>query len=303
MKKLPVFIVLVLSMNVYSQNYWDYNINFDDSNQFFRITIDTILNPNNNWQIGEPQKTIFNNAYSSPNVIITDTINSYLPSDTSIFIITHVSEGGGFTYPHTAILSGYYKSNCDSLNDFGLIEFSPDQGATWIDLINDPTYDEYLEWSTPKPILTGSTLEWTHFWVNLAGLGEVFNIELSDTLYYKFSFVSDSIIEELDGLMFDNLHFEDWYESINDNSYNHFNSKVFPNPAISNLTIEYDNLQKNTFELTIFNIDGQEVLSKQNSSENKFEINLRDYTSGLYFYKLVNIKNNQKSIGKFLINN
>jgi hypothetical protein len=36
----------------------------------------------------------------------------------------------GFLNTHTAILSGYYISNCDALNDYGLIEFSPDHGET-----------------------------------------------------------------------------------------------------------------------------------------------------------------------------
>ena len=57
---------------------------------------------------------------------------------------------GGFAFVHTAILSGEYYVNSDSLTDFGLIEFSPDNGTTWIDLINDTTYANDLWWNSPK---------------------------------------------------------------------------------------------------------------------------------------------------------
>jgi len=64
MNKLTTILFIVLSISAYSQEYWDYDINFEDTNQFFRLNIDTISNPNNIWQIGEPQKTVFTSAYS-----------------------------------------------------------------------------------------------------------------------------------------------------------------------------------------------------------------------------------------------
>jgi hypothetical protein len=51
------------------------------------LNIDVASNPNNIWQIGPPQKAVLNNSNSSPNVIITDTINSYPITDTSSFTI------------------------------------------------------------------------------------------------------------------------------------------------------------------------------------------------------------------------
>lgn len=43
-----------------------------------------------------------------------------------------------------------------------------------------------------------------------------------------------------------------------------FKSKVYPSPATMSLTIEYENIQNHTTELTILDINGNVVLSKKN---------------------------------------
>ncbi len=41
-----------------------------------------------------------------------------------------------------------------------------------------------------------------------------FPIELGDTVLFRFSFISDSIDNQKDGLMFDNIRFMDFTEGI-----------------------------------------------------------------------------------------
>lgn len=172
---------------------WGYDLYLDNSN------------PSNIWQIGSPQKNMFTSSVSIPNVIVTDTLNDYPINDTSSFIIEHIADLG-FSMPHDVIFSGYYFVNSDTLTDYGLIEFSPDNGGIWIDLINDPTYSPYIIWLTPKPILTGNSIGgWSQFAANLSGLGPFFGIQTGDTVLWKFTFVSDPIQTNNDGLMFDNL--------------------------------------------------------------------------------------------------
>lgn len=300
MKNTVLILILLLTLNAYSQPYWAYTIDFEDTSQFFRISFDTTITSNNTWQIGEPQKTIFDGAYSLPNAIVTDTLNTYPSNDTSIFLITHIT-CDGFIWPHTVILSGYYKSDSDSLNDYGLIEFSPDNGETWIDLINDTVYSQYYEWSSPKPALTGRVNEWTNFYVNLAGLGYVFDIDYQDTVYYKFTFISDEIEEQMDGLMYDNLHFEDWFEIINEHSEYSFSSKVFPSPATLFLAVEFENSEHHTMELSIVDMNGNCVLPQEKTSEKAFHVNTEKLVSGLYFYKVTDLETNRWSSGKFVI--
>lgn len=299
MKALIAVIILFSATYCFSQEYWDYNITFDDTTQFFRITIDTLSNPDNVWQIGPPQKTYFNGAYSIPNVMVTDTINSYPSNDTSVFIITHLAVDG-FIWPHTVIVSGYYQSDCDSLNDFGLIEFSPDKGQTWIDLVNDTIYDDYFEWYTEKPALTGQVPGWTEFYVNIAQLGYFFDIEYGDTLYYRFTFISDGVSNQGDGLMYDDLHFEDWWEITEEYDANRLFSTTYPNPATSGLTIEYDNVNHQPFKLTVYNMTG-DVLFSSEIVEDKYQLKSNGFSSGVYMYKLNNVITNQLSWGKIII--
>ncbi|MFC2152850.1 hypothetical protein ACFLSE_10030, partial [Bacteroidota bacterium] len=243
MKILLTFILTFIVTSSYSQ-YWEYEINFEDTNEFFRLEIDTVSNSNNIWQIGSPDKTIFKSAFSEPNVIITDSINCYPTNDTSSFIIKHaVDVISGFVNVHTATIGGRYYVNSDTLTDYGILEISPDNGETWINLISDTTYlnKNCYTWWSPKPIFSGNSNSWVEFTVWVAGFGPEFNMQIEDTVLYKFSFISDNNESNKDGLMFDNLHFEDWYEGINSINIKQIISKAFPNPTNDWITIEFEN--------------------------------------------------------------
>ncbi len=216
-----------------------------------------------------PQKTVFTSASSLPNVIVTDTINSYPVNDTSTFSVRFLA-GQGFTYPHTATLSGVYKVDSDSLSDFGKIEFSPNNGETWIDLLTDTVYESTnsLYWITDKPVLTGKAANWEYFFVSVAGLGSVFDIQEGDTIVYKFTFISDSIQTNRDGLMYDNLIFEDWVEGLEEIGYGRIKSECFPNPASDKLSIKFDNNESVLFDIFIYDVQGKQVYSSTTIAEN-----------------------------------
>src|SRR5690606_28661361 len=61
------------------QQYFDGN----DTLTGHRLQIDT----GSIWQIGPPQKSVFDSAATNPNVIVTDTINTYPINDTSSFTV------------------------------------------------------------------------------------------------------------------------------------------------------------------------------------------------------------------------
>ncbi len=69
-------------------DFFDYTITFDDTLEIKNLYIDTVSNPNNIWQVGIPQKTIFTDAYSAPNVIVTDTANPYPVNDIALPMTT-----------------------------------------------------------------------------------------------------------------------------------------------------------------------------------------------------------------------
>ena len=296
---LTLGLIIMITSASFVQLFDDwYDLNFDSQFGLLHLTIDTLSNPNNIWQIGAPQKSIFTSAYSLPNVLITDTINAYPINDTSIFYITNVAKGGGFEWPHTVVLTGQYFVNSDTITDYGKIEFSPDNGTTWIDMLND-TVGNWLWYDNDKPVLTGNSNQWKSFWVNLAELGFYFGVQDGDTVLYKFTFISDNIQNNKDGLMFDDFHFEDWVEGIEELGFDLIVSNCFPNPAKNSLTISFTNDKDIQFDVYVYNILGKEIRNSQTNS-NSVNLSISNFNKGTYFYKLVNRKNKIFSIGKFI---
>lgn len=279
--------------------YWD---NIPAKNHLF---IDTITNPNNIWQIGKPIKPVFNSAYSVPNVIVTDTINSYPINDTSSFVFKNEANMG-FYFGYEVSIKAYYYVNSDTLTDYGKIEFSPDNGSTWIDLLNDTIYDQYIIWSSPwvgvKPVFSGNSNGWRFFAVDITQLGPVLNIQTGDTVLYRFSFISDGIQTNKDGLMFDSFWYKDVVESIDEYEIGIISSKSYPSPANREITIEFGSNIMDKSNLKIFDCFGKLIISHTVFNENKIKLNTEALKSGLYSYFLYDDKDSRKMAkGKFII--
>lgn len=294
---------LTLSNLLFSQPCWTweylYAVNFDDGQCMEGLYIDTVTNANNIWQIGAAQKGLFLNADSFPNVIVivTDTINPYPINDTSSFIFSHIS-GAGFFYNHTASIEGFYMVNSDSLNDYGIIELSPDNGITWFDMINDISISS--AWDTDIPILTGNSNAWKYFKFNTLSIAGVVGIDPGDTLKYRFTFISDSNLDTQDGLMFDSFFFQDWVEGIDELGLNQIDSKLSPNPTNGMVTIEFDNPDFSNFELKILNGLGKEIKTISDLAMDSATIDLSNLDSGIYMYTLRSIENRNWTYGKFV---
>ncbi len=254
------------------------------------IEIDTISNPNNCWQIGTPGKTIFNAAFSPPNAILTDTINSYPPNDTSFFIVSYYFEfwatsflgGGGLLFYFS------YKVDTDSLSDYGFIEFSPDNGTSWLSIMKDSVFSPtgYIYWDTnsDNPIFTGNSGGWRTSSVVL-DLGPHYNIEVGDTILFRFGFISDSIDTNREGWLIDDIHVIDMWLNMNDYSL-HPTIKVYPNPSNGLLNVETLN-QSGIEEVAVYNNLGQ-VLRTQVYASHTYssQIDLQDFPPGIYFLRV-----------------
>lgn len=81
------------------------------------------------------------------------------------------------------------------------------------------------------------------------------------------------------------------------------NLKLYPNPAISNTTIEVVLVENSKMDIAILNSVGQEVYKTSltgNAGNNKVDINLSNLSSGLYFYQ-VRMENSKAITKKFVI--
>lgn len=213
------------------------------------LKIDSISNPDNIWQIGAPQKNVLNSAQSFPNVIITDSVDTYPVNDTSRFTIesTAINPSNSINWFFCS-LEFDYNVDSDSLSDFGLIEFSPDNGNTWIDLMNDPFYLNHVTWIVDNygdsiPSLSGTSNGWSHVTLNWHSLAEYLAIQPGTTFIWRFSFISDGTQNNRDGLMFDNISIE-------------------VSPPIK-VVEENNNNKKEIFK--VFDLMGRETLLKSNT--------------------------------------
>lgn len=297
MKKILTFLLLLNGNFLFAQNCDQYCLRFEDTFCVSHLSIDTINFPDNIWQVGRPQKPFFNNASSPTHAILTDTINAYPVNNHSVFTITNQATMGviyGFN-----MFSGMYKVQSDSLNDYGRMDFSPDNGTTWIDVFNDTVY-HVVNWFTLTPVLTGTSDGWQYFDVLLADLGSVFNLSLGDTILYRFSFISDATVESMDGLMFDDFCFNDFVEGISETHFKPIKSKIYPNPSATVFSIDFENPLLESFELAVYDIHSKLQFKKENIRETKISVNANLFKPGIYVYKLTNLKSKQRSWGKFI---
>ncbi len=247
-------------------------LDFDDSTYLQFIEIDTISNPSNIWQVGKPNKTNFNSAVTLPNVIVTDTVNPYPMNDTSVFYIHYVASfvPGGWT--GTAIQIEY-RVDADSGSDFGYIEFSPDNGETWVNYMTDTVYSNcYYMYDT---LFTGYTESWEYS--SYYNDPWCFGMEWGDSMMYRFTFISDSVQSNKDGWMIDNINLFDMWEGIEENS-KILKFHIFPNPAQKQLSVLYES-KPYSGKVSIYNQSGQLVKSTT-MVENS--ISVSGLESGLY---------------------
>lgn len=304
-KKSPLIItiwvlILLLQFETKAQELlpdsWnDYIFTFEDTTFWHSLTIDTIDNPDNVWQIGQPQKSIINYAYTPPNVIITDTLNGYPSNNISTFVIYHEAQGG-FIEGGVAVLSGFFKVDSDSISDYGIIDISPDNGITWINLLTDTLYTDYYNWITNKPVLTGRTLDWQFFAVQLAGIRDAFQLDSTSIIKYRFSFLSDGIDNARDGLAYDNLHFQDYLLGVNENQKN-YSVDVYPNPCKDYLWITINSIkqQNKLINFEIIDMSGKNFKISKSPYFNDNRILLNKLKPGNY---ILIIKNSDRIIYK-----
>jgi len=295
MKKISLFFIVILALPVVTAAQFFRVITFDDGQNMNFLSIDHSL-PGNVWQIGKPQKPYFDSAYSAPNAIVTDTINSYPLNNLSVFYLYLPNEWDALGQ----ILHFRYKINCDTLTDYGLIEFSLDKGLTWHNLLSEanayqtqwtiqlayPPYTMLFNNNDTLNPFTGKSSGWYTF--NMP-FGFYFYPLGTDTVYYKLSFHSDGNQTNKDGWMMDDLLIADLYEGIAENNSDWLISAE-PNPFVFDLTLNVKSISlqnpNQQFTYEIFSDRGEKMASR-NFYGNKVKIEgLEKSSAGVYFLKI-----------------
>lgn len=236
----------------------------DNSDYYIQIDSDST----NVWQVGLSSKIILSSNFYD-NVLITDTLNPYPINNTSVFEFAirncdHNTAyyGGGYYWTDIYMNLAY---DTEPGSDGLMIEVKHGINGAWTNLIEDMT-----------PGLTMSNTYTVNDTVAALGApgysGVSSNTQLQiqypaidlgmmyDTVYFKFTFASDSVQTNQDGFMFATMNFGGFFWSIEENMVKE-PLKFYPNPAINRVTIDAQGFSDG--EVIIYDVTGREVLNQR----------------------------------------
>jgi hypothetical protein len=320
MKKTTILIVLFLSFFCLKAQtkvpgdivgIWNV-INFDSTVNY--IHIDT--SAQNIWQIGRPQKILFDSAYSAPNAMITDSVNAY-PANNHSFFDLYVGSFNSQMYPWDLFFDFYHKYDTDTLKDGGYITVSWDKGQTWANIIHDTNYAYYIHppmsfygqipnlYSDTDTLtegnigFSGSSNGWIHTIMAWHGI-PVKTINPADTMIIRFNFISDGLENHKEGWMIDHIRL--YSVDLGGEIQELFNSneiaKVSPNPMNDQAEISFvESFQ--TIQVEVYDLQGKLVGQHKYPSGNSFKFKSNGLKSGAYYLKI--LLDNKKIVTKKVI--
>lgn len=283
---------ILLSWGFVSYGQYDFYQYFEGadtlaSNSVF-FEIDT-TNTNNIWQIGPPQKAIFDSPYSAPNVLVTDTLLPYPAMDTSLVTATVQSPQGWF-----GIWAFQWQQKLDyGPGDGGILEISADSGATWVNAFYNPYVYNFFGYDQQNygypgndEGFVGVDTTWRNVWLCF----DVSWMSMQQDLHVRFTSISDStcgVATPNDGWMIDNvLSQPTWVHTINEVKPDDY-MEVYPNPANERIHIitekktEFHIIEK----LSLYDMNGKQVRYFENVPT-KFFLDVAGLPEGKYLLEV-----------------
>jgi len=263
----------------------------------FGIYIDT-LSPNNQWQIGKPQKTFLNAAFSPNNALVTDTVNLPLPNDTSYATLV-VPWDWAYTY-----IKFRHKFDIDSSHQQAYLECSYDHGLNW--LLMDQFMDgnglgcldaserlwldcDFDTTGLDQYPFTGTSDGWHQSgyfwqWYNVVRLDESDTLPPCvippDTLLVRFVFINDSVQSTHEGWMIDDLQVYQVEPGFGIDEVGAVDIALYPDPVTDEVTLTGDALPTHWW---IRNLFGQRVAFVDDGSRNA---NVSELAPGYYIVEV-----------------
>jgi hypothetical protein len=290
---LLVFVVRYSTAQLYSQ-YFD----GADTLLWNSIKIELDTSSQNIWQIGTPQKTIFNSAATRPFAIVTDTINFYPTNNTSRFIAKVWNNW--VWYWGIFALQWKQKLDMDTSYDGGIIEYSVDNGNTWVNVFNNPYVYNFYGFQTANQdtlaggefAFSGTDSTWRDIWLCF-DLSWIEQFIENDTILFRFTLLSDSVDNSKEGWLIDNMlaHITIIHTVKEVEQENYLN--VYPNPANNIVHIQTQKIMQYHIIEKMELVDPLgRVVDMWTNIPTKFWFDTNNYHDGLYFLK---IKTNIKS--------
>jgi hypothetical protein len=287
------YAVLLLICCVTPSSAQMYTQYFDgaDTALYKSVIIEIDNDTNNVWQIGPPQKSIFSAAGTVPNVIVTDTSNYYPTNNTSRFVAKVKLPAFNFGI---FAMQWKQKLDFDPGTDGGIIEYSIDSGSTWANVFDDPYVYRFYGYDSVNVdtvmggsyAFSGTDSAWKDIWLCF-DLSWLQQFGANSIVYFRYSLVSDSINNNKEGWMIDNLlarvTLAHTIKNVQQSSY----LIVYPNPATNRVYIQAE--KKMSFhiieDMALVDATGR-VVEHWTSIPTKFWFDVSGYNAGNYALKV-----------------
>lgn len=306
MKRILLFPLAIFAwLNLVAQNPMQVaECDFDGVMVNCEFLFDTSLQ--NIWQIGTPQKPFFGNALSVPHAIQTDSINSYPVNNHSVFILKFANNTVDATDWNRTELSFWHKYQMNALLDSGFIDYSIDNGLTWISMKD--TYNvqgtngwfySFFFWEspllqTPAPslnenVVSGISSDWvfsSYEWFWFLSVETNRDNFTPDTMQVRFSFNTDGLFDNYDGWIIDNIKVEkQWYSGTHSPENNPGTLQLYPNPASTVASFAYTGREIPQVQQVI-NMHG-EVVKEYYMHNHQGKILLDHVPAGNYLFRII----------------
>jgi hypothetical protein len=296
-------LALTVTLSANSQLYLTQAFDGADTTADYSLNIELDTNiAVNSWQIGPPQKTHFNSPASPPNVIVTDTINHYPDNDSSSFIFKVNTDPGNWGGWGILALQWKQKLDYDSVSmDGGVVEYSIDQGATWESPFLSPYVYNFYGFNDPENVVDipqndylgafgNRDTVWRDIWLCFDLSWATIS---SDSIFLRFTNYSDSITQQSDGWMIDNMiaHLTSVH-TVNEVPSDTYMT-IQPNPTSDRIEIRTKKLNEFHIieKMSLVDQTGKSV-QQWEMVPTKFGIDIGHHPAGIYF---LNVQTNKQS--------
>lgn len=242
-----------------------------------------VPNPSSNlWVRGESQKSILT---STGGVMITDSVQTY-PNETNASFEVHWPAWN--QYPLSLIMSFHHSMDSDSLLDGGIIEVSRDYGASWTNVLEDQTNMLFLSnelYTNSDTLFTGEKGFSGNFVDRYTELEWVWMFPIkefpTDTMYYRFRFISDTTNNQKEGWMISDIAFSyaDLGSGLEEVALCDFSFSPNPSNGQIEITSSFD-IEK----AILHDVNGVMIASELDST--KKVLNFSGLSKGIYLLQL-----------------
>jgi len=290
MNRCVLILLLLLSpLIAMSQMYTQY---FDGADTNIYSSVKVYKDTGSLWQIGKPQKVIFDSAATNPNALITDTINNYPPNDTSSFAIKF-----NHFYSNLGIVAIRWKQKIDMQKKHagGVIEFSTDTGKTWKNVFHSPEvykfygYDTLSNRDTLNGVyaISGTDTTWRDMWLCFEG----YYLKNKDSFMVRFTFMSDTSLITGEGWMIDNMIVQPTYHHTVKNTAEAKALSVYPTATTGIVTIEIDKADADQYIETVMLINNEgKILKQYTPAAARYVMDIGNNHAGMYYVKVITNK-------------